>query len=82
MKIEANALLRVISITNGKGQRLGHYIVDSEKDSLQREKRGSHNDPEQTNSQACDGEAEGQSVCAESTEIAADGRESHLHITA
>ena len=81
MRIETNALLRITSITNRTGQRLGHYIVDPAKDSPHRDKRGSQEQSPEADPQACkDDEATPSS--GDSIEPIEQASAPHMHITA
>jgi hypothetical protein len=47
MKIERSQLFAITSILDRNGKRVGNYLVDRSKDSLDREKREKRRDPEE-----------------------------------
>ena len=47
MRIEINPLLSVTSILNRSGRRVGNYLVDRSKDSLDQEKRQRQHTPDE-----------------------------------
>jgi hypothetical protein len=47
MKIERSQLFAITSILDRNGKRVGNYLVDRSKDSLDREKKEQRRDPEE-----------------------------------
>jgi hypothetical protein len=67
MRIERSELFAITSILDRNGKRVGNYLVDRSKDSLNREKREQRGDPEEDEAVVLHS-ADGDLTAAESSE--------------